>query len=350
MKTTNAKAKGFQTPGPVQQAELEKTQKPQTSNRKPKRVIHADTVKLEVHGDESPLVDRDVEYCPPRPKDLPYESDIFPDGCLDYSLLKHDNPMREAFKQHRQANKSGFIKFERETENAYQKSIKAGEDHILAMMEEEWTIGDVPETFRHLRKKQVSSQDQPKPRVVDQVKRSINMPTKGPATINSRNAASILSATSKSTIALPKASKPAPKLSFLSRPKSIAAPSVPSNASIMRTQAAIATSRSTIGHTKGRSVSGILHTQQQPPVKTQRQALARSISNMSEASDSTITPARFAQKETGREWNSPAFMKAFDRPDDDLDLALGGGLAECLRRADEDEEEFVMTLGTAHGH
>jgi hypothetical protein len=55
MKTTNAKAKVFQTPaGPAPEKELEKTQpKPQTSARRPKKLIHADAVKLEIHGDES---------------------------------------------------------------------------------------------------------------------------------------------------------------------------------------------------------------------------------------------------------------------------------------------------------
>lgn len=347
MKTTNAKTKAFQTPGPVLDNELEKTQKPLTSNRKPKRVIHGDTVKLEVHGDESPLKERDVEYCPPKPKDLPYESDTFPDGCLDYSILKSENLMRGVFRdQNRHVDENGMTKYERETEEQYQKAIQAGDERILAMLEEEWTIGDVPETFRHLRKKQVPSEVQPKPKATEQVKQPIAMPSKAPATIVSRRAASALSIAPKSSLAPPKASKPAPKPSFLSRPKAIPQPSIPSNASTMRAQAAVATSRSTIGHTKGRSVSGILHTQHPAPApaRTQRIGLNRSFSNMSEASDSTITPARFAQKENDRGWNSPAFMKAFDIDDDDSDL--GGGLADLLRRNDEEEEEFVMTLGS----
>jgi hypothetical protein len=68
---------------------------------------------------------------------------------------------------------------------------------------------------------------------------------------------------------------------------------------------------------------------------------------MSDASDATITPARFAQKEN-EDWRRPAFMKAFDHEDDeDSEPGLGSGLAECLRRADEEDEEFVMTLGSS---
>jgi hypothetical protein len=348
MKTTNAKTKAFQTPGPVLDTELDKTQKPQTSNRKPKRVIHADSVKLEVHGDESPLGERDVEYCPPKPRDLAYESDTFPDGCLDYSYIKPENLMRGVFKSRaREIDENGLSRLDRETELEYQKAAQAGDERILAMIEEDWTIGDVPETFRHLRKKQVIIEDQPKPKATELVKKSTNMPSKSPATIVSRKAASALSIAPKSSLAQPKATKQAPKPSFLSRPKSIPPPIAPSNASTMRAAAAVATSRSTIGHTKGRSVSGILHTQQPAPVRTQRVGLARSFSNMSEASDSTITPARFAQRESEREWGSPAFMKAFDVQEDDLDL--GGGLAECLRRNDEEDDEFVMAFGKVEG-
>jgi hypothetical protein len=344
MKTTNAKAKALQTPNPIPHEELDKTQpKPQTSNRKPKRVVYADTVKLEVHGDESPLAERDVEYCPPRTKDIPYESETFPDGCLDYSVVRPENLMRGVF---RSQYASVVARRERESEEAYQKVIEAGEERILASLEEEWTIGDVPETFRHLRKKQVPLQDQPKPKPAEQSKKPIAMPSKGPATVNLRRAASALSAAPNSSLAPPKEPKPAPKPSFLARPKAIPPPSLPSNASTMRAAAAVATSRSTIGHTKGRSVSCILHTQI-PPVKTHRSGLVRSISNMSDASDATITPARFAQKEN-EDWRRPAFMKAFDHEDDeDSEPGLGSGLAECLRRADEEDEEFVMTLGSS---
>lgn len=340
MKTTNAKAKGFQTPGPALEKELDKTQpKPQTSNRKPKRVIHADAVKVDVHGDESPLAERDVEYCPPKPKDLPYESDTFPDGCLDFTLLNPENLMRGVFQA--QFRKVAAQR-EREDEEAYQKAMKAGEERILASLEEEWTVGDVPETFRHLRKKQVIPRDQPEPKPIDKAKQPLAISSKGPATVRSRRAASALSVAPKPSLAPPRASKPAAKPSFLTRQKAIPHPSVPSNASTMRAAAAVATSRSTIGHTKGRSVSGILHTQPtaQAPVRTQRNGLARSVSMMSNISDATITPARFAQKEI-EDWRRPAFMSAFDIEDDE---PLGGRLAECLRRADEEEDEFVMTL------
>lgn len=348
MKTTNAKAKGFQTPGPVQDKEIEKTQKPLTSNRKPKRLIHADTIKLEVHGDESPLAqERDVEYCPPKSTDLPYESDTFPDGCLDYSAFKPGNMMRGVFKKKDLGiDENGLTRMDREMEAAYQKAAKAGDEAILAAVEEEWAMGDVPETLEHMRKKSATIEGQKNPAITNLVKKPLAMKSKGPATINSRRAASALSVAPKSNVVAPRISKPAPKPSFLSRPKAPSPINISSTASSMRAAAAVATSRSTIGHTKGRSVSGLMQkTQQSAPVKSIRSGLTRSVSTMSTmstASDTTITPARFARKDSERDCDSPAFMRAFDVEDDELDLRRG--LADCLRREEEEEEEFVMPL------
>ncbi len=74
--------------------------------------------------------------------------------------------------------------------------------------------------------------------------------------------------------------------------------------------------------------------------------MTRSVSNFSQASDTTITPARFAQKEEDLEWKKLDWLGAFDVDDEDLEPGLRGALPECLR-ADEDDEEFVMTLGSS---
>ncbi|CAL3963113.1 hypothetical protein PZA11_000828 [Diplocarpon coronariae] len=354
MKTTNAKAKALQTPaGPAPEKELDKTEpKQQTSARRPKKLIHADSVKLEVHSDDSPLADRDVEYCPPKPRDLPYESTDFPNNCLDYSHLKPGNLMKGINRSYRQTvDENGRPRIEREAEEGYQKSVRDCDEQIMKMMEEDWTVGDVPETFRHLRKKKTTPillDHKPQPmasRKPLEEARKISVQSRGPGTIRSKKAASALAVSSKSAPLAPKASKPVPKVSFLSRTTPTPAPTAPSIASTMRQAAASAASRSTIGYTKGRSASGILH-MQPPPAKPERleRVLQRSVSNMSTSSDVTITPARFA-KESEQEWRNPSFMKAFELDDDELEPGLKGGLSECLRRADEDEEEFVLTLG-----
>ena len=72
MKTTNAKAKAFQTPAPPKFAEdNDKHLQKSALARKPKpRVSHAETTKLEVLGDKDGLEEREIEYMPPRVQGL----------------------------------------------------------------------------------------------------------------------------------------------------------------------------------------------------------------------------------------------------------------------------------------
>ncbi|RDL41360.1 Uncharacterized protein BP5553_01339 [Venustampulla echinocandica] len=355
MKTTNAKAKAIQTPAPHPQKEAEKSQPKQTTGRRQKKVIHADAVRLEVHGDESPLADRDVEveYAPPRPKDIPYQSEDFPENCLNLNPLKPGNLMRGRYSHHHnRLDENGLTRLERELEESYIKSANEADERFLKTLEEEqWTVGDVPETFRHLRKKKP---DQHKAPVIDQPKRSIPVPNRAPATISSRNAASALSVMPKTSIAHPRVTQANPKrtVSFLSRPKPKPAPLTTTNPSSIRNTAATAASKSTIGYSKGRSASGAM--QKKDEVVTRAETLQkrtggmmRSVSNMSQGSDTTITPARFVQKQGAEdeEWKKRlAFLSAFDVDDEDLEPGLRGALPECLRK-DEDDEEFVLTLG-----
>lgn len=68
MKTTNAKAKAFQTPAPPPaNNDLGKTNQKTVSARKAKpRVSHAEMTKLEVLGDVDVLEEREIEYMPPK--------------------------------------------------------------------------------------------------------------------------------------------------------------------------------------------------------------------------------------------------------------------------------------------
>jgi hypothetical protein len=332
MKTTNAKARAIQTPaGPAPEKELEKSQAPKTSARRPKKVIHADTVKLQIHGDESPLAEREIEYAPPKPKDLPYESDVFPDGCLNYDVLKPENLMRGMHQTyHCNVDENGRTKLERRYEEEYARSAKATDEKILKMMEEEWTVGDVPETFRHLRKKVT-----PKPGVTA-AKKPTTIQYSGPSTITSRRAASALSAAPKPAIAAPKPLKPTakPVMPFLGRSRPTGALQQ-SNASDMNHGASVA-SKSTIGYSKGRSAMSSL--------QRREGGLTRSVSNVSQASDTTITPARFVEQEND-DLRRFDFLRAFDVDDEELEPGLRGALPKCLREEDEDEE-FVLKLSS----
>ena len=70
MKTTNAKAKAFQTPAPrAADKDLGKTNQNSVSARKAKpRVSHAEMMKLDVLGDKNILEEREIEYMPPKAK------------------------------------------------------------------------------------------------------------------------------------------------------------------------------------------------------------------------------------------------------------------------------------------
>ncbi|KAI9648761.1 hypothetical protein NHQ30_003401 [Ciborinia camelliae] len=352
MKTTNAKTKVFQTPaGPAPEKELEKTVSKQMSARRPKPKV-SEKIKIDVHGDESPLKDIEVEYMPPRSKDLPYDSDVFPTGCLNYDMLKPENLTKGALGDYYNTNdKSGKSKLERDLEKSSIERAKKTDEQILASLEEDWTVGDVPETFRNVKKK--ANAQQAKTTVLKDQKPKATSQSKGPATISSRRAASALSTLPRSVVEpskRPSTAIPRPASSFLTRRKTPTFAPITNNT--MRATAAAATSRSTIGYTKGRSASNALQKKDAPPVvlkKSVNATLPRSISNLSHDSDSTITPTRFAQKENLRdaEYKKLDFLHAFDIDDENMEPGLKCGLPECLIKFDEDEEEFVMTIGDA---
>ncbi len=66
MKTTNAKAKGIQTPAPPKDGGFGERNQKSVSARKPKpKVSHAEMTRIDVLGDTE-LEERDIEYMPPK--------------------------------------------------------------------------------------------------------------------------------------------------------------------------------------------------------------------------------------------------------------------------------------------
>ena len=220
--------------------------------------------------------------------------------------------MRGISLRYNQIDENGMSKMDRKYAEGYNKSARETDERVLKMLEEEWTVGDVPETFQHLKKKQ--------PKTMDRAKNIGTIPQlsgKPPGTITSRKAASALSVAPKSAAVPPKTSRPPtkPMTSFLSRSKPTT--QLPIDCSI-RHNAATATSRSTLGYTKGRSASGVL--------QKREGGLTRSVSNFSQGSDTTITPASFAENVSGLgsdEWRRLKFLGAFDHDDEEQELGLG---------------------------
>ncbi|KAK5630729.1 hypothetical protein RRF57_006444 [Xylaria bambusicola] len=306
-KTTNAKAKGMQTIN-VKSAvkEIEKSQaRLQHTVRPRQREPQTETRKLQVHAEEpDTFSDEDVEYCPPRPKDLPYESDVFPDGVLTFDALRPENMMKGYYRYYfNPVDENGISKRDRELAQETKKAIREGELKIKADLEKfDWSIKAEPDADTDPVKKPVL--------------KKLPAPRKPLSTIRSRNAANVLSIDDTTMSMQRKAVKRSEPIkpmhkkssSFVipalrtSRPGSSQLPTAPKKSPTEFD----ATSRTTIGYNKGRATASLLtktNTTTQPKkntatsVSTTIRGIPRSNTTLSNDSDQTITPARYAQKQ-----------------------------------------------------
>jgi hypothetical protein len=79
--------------------------------------------------------------------------------------------------------------------------------------------------------------------------------------------------------------------------------------------------------------------------------LARSGSNLPNASEPTITPAPYAQKQSSEvlkeDWTQLPILGIFDI-DEDLEPGLRSELPDCLRGDEDAEGEFVLSINLDH--
>ncbi|KAK0720505.1 hypothetical protein B0H67DRAFT_576473 [Lasiosphaeris hirsuta] len=351
-KTTNAKAKATQQASGVKDivSKFEKTIiNPGTTARPKQAAPQVESSKLEVHTDRSPLDDdEDVEYAPPNQKDIPYQSDILPEGGLTFEGLKPENMFKGYYQYYfNQVDDNGMSAKEREMEEQRQKTFKRGDEQIMKDMEEfDWSVGDVPSSKDFFKVKK----DATGPEAVSETKKTTRMVTKPPTTIASRSAAAALAmpskprSTSQTRLARPNVAPATKPRSFLASRQKPAQTAViqPTTSSRERVTAAAA-SRSTLGYSKGRSAVSVVYGRNEPvtrqaeaPIKTPR-ALTRSLSTMSSGSDTTITPARFAQTQVSQDWKKPEFLSIFDLQEDD-DGNLGNAPA-----LDDFDDDFQLS-------
>ena len=351
-KTTNAKAKAaLQTPGGKGIArDLEKTNIKPTATLRPKQAPQAETARLEVHTDNDPLEEEEIEYAPPRSQNIPYESDVFPDGVLTFDGLKPENLFKGYYQYYfNRVDAEGKTAIERDMEERQKRSFERGEEQILRDMEGfDWSVGDVPESKALFKKKSSA---------VPAATATAGKPLSGqvprqPSTIASRKAASALALSTKmSSLAQPKLTKPttsaaikAPTRGLLLPKRKPALPISQPTIPARERAAAVAASRSTLGYNKGRSVSSAVHANNHDSASRQPQTqaapkprtLVRSVSTASTSSEATITPARFAQ--SSREQSKPDFLSIFDG--DEEENALGGGMPPM----DDDDDDFQLTV------
>ncbi|KAI0408167.1 hypothetical protein F4802DRAFT_550828 [Xylaria palmicola] len=309
-KTTNAKAKGLQTVN-VKSAirEIEQSQvKPKNTVRPKPREIQAETQKLQVHAEEAdPLSEDEIEYCPPKPMDLPYESDVFPEGVLNFDALKPENMMKGYYQYYfNPLDERGVSQRDKELREAAKNAIGEGEKEIQQELNRfGWRAQPKRETdARTVKKASSSATKQPAPR-------------RPLSTVRSRSAADALTM-DDTTKSMQRKAAPPPCVrkpvykkssSFVTalrtrRPGSSQLPSAPKkSASELE-----ATSRTTIGYNRGRATASLLSRTTTPTMPTEnrsasasastrRGGLPRSDTTLSNDSDKTITPARYAHKQ-----------------------------------------------------
>ncbi|KAK8067199.1 hypothetical protein PG997_013946 [Apiospora hydei] len=347
--------------------DLEKSQVKAPGTIRPKQKQPQNEVqKLQIHAEvEDDLSDEEPEYCPPKPKDLPYESDVFPDGGLTFEALEPEN----LFKGHYQyyynpVDNEGKSKADKELEEKNRKALEEGERKIMEAMEDmDWSIEDVPETKDHLKKKQVASDSTSiKSRPASQasvVRRPLS-------SLASKNAARALTMddTTKSMqrkasrvvpVAAPKKTTGSfiPSLRTTKHPL-VTRPSVAKKTS-MDLRHIEANSRTTIGYNKGRATASVLAQQTKRPVakapppqyKPKAPVFTRTETITSNDSDRTITPTRFARSKEAlaaaedEQWKERVpFLSIFSPEDEDELDGVGGGLPGAL----EDDDEFEMQM------
>jgi hypothetical protein len=252
MKTTNAKARAFQTPAPLQETnEPEKTLKKASTVRKSVkskiRIAPSEPVEADILSKDDESDVPDIEYCPPPPIDLPdppeditYD-DSFPylrgsNLCGGYSDV-YDIPRDE----------HGVSLRERKEEEAYAKMVQDIEDRFREEMVKPWPMDEGDDIVDAM--------------IAAGPKEDVNQGSKID-TVRARGAISALS--SQPSTRLPSAATRQTASSMQKKKQSLSVlgarrnPPAPSNPSPMRHSAAIAASRTTIGYSKGRSLSSVL--------------------------------------------------------------------------------------------
>ncbi|KAL8713563.1 MAG: hypothetical protein Q9220_002425 [cf. Caloplaca sp. 1 TL-2023] len=275
MKTTNAKAKAFQTPAlaPAEH-DIGKTNKKSISARKPKpKISHPESTKLQdILANKEALAEREVEYMPPKPKDLP---DVPDDGFddLDFSILRQPYAAAQAYDHIvNQPDAEGLSLNQRrelkeKTVNDWwikkgelESTLAAESDPLSCMCYPEcWgdeciqSVAQRKEAQENFKKAIVALG--PKP-FTDAAKSS---KPKGPSIGTSRAAVSALANPKRPALgSKPQAKNTAPikkSLPFLSREKQIP---LPNNPSAARHATATAASRTTMGYSKGRATSATM--------------------------------------------------------------------------------------------
>lgn len=320
---------------------------PNTTRPKQKHA-QGEVHKLEVHAEETyPLSEEEIEYCPPRPKDIPYESDVFPEGALNLDPLKRENLFKGYYDYYfNPVDEHGVPLADRELQEKTRKALEEGDKRIKADIENfEWNIQDELDA------------DKKKAKGLSNLSANAKKPTlpRAPSTLISRKAADALSMNETTKSMERRAARPAiANLPAHRRAASFQLPSfrrqpIAQGQTIPRkTSMEIeANSRTTIGYTKGRSTASILSQGTVNPRPRSTTGFTRTDSTLSSDSDKTITPATYAHKQVSaatedQEWKERVpFLSIFnpEYEDNEDDFELVSGMPSM-----DEEEEFELKL------
>ncbi|OCK84133.1 hypothetical protein K432DRAFT_260225, partial [Lepidopterella palustris CBS 459.81] len=241
MKTTNAKAKAFQTPAPLSAST--KTQKKTSPRlRRPKVKVHqAEPVKDDAFEEE-----REVEYMPPRGIPLPDEPEDWPSN-MKYPMFEGANMTRGIESAYfNPVGDDGLTRYEREDLEQKARADKISDEIMQKALDDMFAEAEqsiAEGLFQQKKLAPEAAKKEPSARKP--------LSSKAPSTINSKNAAAALSPQSKPIFAAPIATTKSRLPSGFTASKK----PTPMNPSATRHAAATTASRTTIGYSQGRAAS-----------------------------------------------------------------------------------------------
>ncbi|PLB54251.1 hypothetical protein P170DRAFT_460445 [Aspergillus steynii IBT 23096] len=256
MKTTNAKAKGLQTPAPpAGTVKPERTTKRGSTQRAKKFTPLVEQSQSKVQDKPAQDDVPDIEYMPPKPKELPdIPDDITYDTTFPQFKPKNFALGLESVYGDNEIGNDGLTKRERKLQEDSVACDKMMDEMILEQIEN-IAFEEADRTKSH---------DESLPKETSRAHR-VRAPTtrikqtSNISTVRARDAAAALSGTDRSIPRTRQAVNPKVKPRVTSSLFSSRKPRAPTNPSSMRHTAAISSSRTTVGYTKGRDVSSRLH-------------------------------------------------------------------------------------------
>ncbi|KAF2237584.1 hypothetical protein EV356DRAFT_529912 [Viridothelium virens] len=258
MKTTNAKAKAFQTPAPLsidhaKEKSIPKSLSPRMRRAKVK-VHHEGPNKVEA-GNEEP----EIEYMPPQPKPLRDDPDDYP-ADKQYPMFSPENITRGLYATFSGADDEDFIaKREKEEAEAQAEHEKNMDDLLQSAIDNDPVLNffDTADTNASTGGKLADKQLE--------AKKKRSAPTQEPSISVSKSAASALSRPSKphtstrpTASSTQKAKTPTPTAPSGRKQLTTATSAAMNPSSLRTTSGNVTASRTTLGYAQGRTASSNL--------------------------------------------------------------------------------------------